>query len=307
MADFGVLLLGFGGPDSRDAVKPFLENIFGDKERAEKAAADTVDRYKKIGGWSPLLGITKKQAHALETKLNQEEQKYRVYIGMHYWHPFLNEVVDEIIKDEIHYLTVLSLSPFYSKVTTGSHFKELKTLLVEKGSGFKTTFVQSWHDNPFYLDALSEKIQKGLLSFRKPDTQNIQVVFSAHSLPKKVMESGDPYVNQLRESIKEVIKRFRQVPWNLSFQSGGKQGEWLEPTTEEVLKNLAEEGFKAVLIVPISFISDHLEVLYDIDIAYCDLVESLGMSMRRTESLNDSPGLISAMADVVLKFSSNLR
>lgn len=295
-----VLLLGFGGPDSLEAVEPFLENLFSDPELAKKRAESVIERYRQIGGRSPLLEITRMQAQALERRLNEGGGAFKVFIGMRYWHPFIEEAVQEILGEGINRIIALSLSPHYARTTTGSSFKELRRILAGLRADLEVTYVDSWYDHPAYLDAWAEKIEAGFAQFSEEQRGKVQLIFTAHSLPKAFIESGDAYLKQLKATIAGVIKRIGQVSWHLSFQSRTGPGEWLEPETDFVLDELAKKGYHEVLMVPISFISDHVEILYDIDIVYRKHAQSIGITaFRRTESLNASPKFIEALAQIV--------
>lgn len=320
----GVLLLNLGGPDSLDSVKPFLLNLFSDREIIklpvpslfQKALARliatfrskrVVGYYRLIGEKSPILDITKAQAKALEKILNSElqtpnsELKYKVYIGMRYSQPLIKDVLKKIIEDRIKTLIVIPLFPHYSIATTGSAFKEFKRALDESRAtgSIKINYIESWYDNPLYLDALSEKIKEGIQKSEEPE--RVQVVFSAHSLPKSFIDEGDPYLKHLNATIAGVLERVGPVSWHLSFQSRSGPVKWLEPGTDYIINRLAAEGHKEILMVPISFVSDHLETLYEIDILYRKRAEEKGVVIRRTESLNTSPKFIEALAGMVLK------
>ncbi len=294
----GVLLLGFGAPDSPHAVEPFLKNVLSHKmnEISNAQFKKIVQRYELIGGSSPLLKITKDQARLLEKKLN-----FKVYIGMRHWHPFIQEAVQEIIKNKIKHIIALSLSPYYSRMTTGSNISELKHVLSDYEKEIKVTYIDSWYNNQSYLNALAEKLNKGLSQFPEERRDKVQVIFSAHSLPKKLIETGDPYLKQLETAIKEVIKRAGPISWHLSFQSRGVSGQWLGPETGIIIEKIAEKGYRDILLVPISFISDNIEILYDIDIVYQKLAESKGIIFRRTSSFNSSPEFIDVLFNVVIE------
>lgn len=326
----GVLLLNLGGPDSLESVRPFLFNLFSDRDIIKLPVPSFLQRglartiaalrskkvigyYRMIGGRSPILDITRNQAEALERFLNtnpplptllkggEEGIKYKVYFGMRYSPPFIKDVLMKIIKDGIKSLIVIPLFPQYSLATTGSSFKEVKRALNEFGvqvSEFRVNYIESWYDHPKYLDALSEKIGQGLNKFEIPEKVNL--VFSAHSLPKSFIERGDPYLEHLEATISGVIQRIKPVSWQLSFQSRSGPVRWLKPSTDVIIDRLAKEGFKEILIVPISFVSDHLETQYEIDILYRKIAEEKGMVLRRTESLNTSPKFIESLAEIVL-------
>ena len=329
----GVILLNLGGPDSIDAVRPFLYNLFSDREIIrlgpsflQKPIAaliiatklrKTLAAYNLIGGKSPLLDITSAQAKALEEKLNffdtgtrghggtenapnhrvsapPRETKFRVYVGMRYWHPFTEESLEKMHKDGITRIVALSLYPHYSVATTGSSITHFKKAAAKYP--FEYSCVTSWFNNPLYIDALASQIEEGLKGF---DTKPA-VLFSAHSLPQKLVTSGDPYLNEIRGTIDALTKRL-DLQWFLSYQSKTGPVKWLEPTTEHMLHELAGKGIKNLLVVPISFVSDHIETLYEVDILYKSMASDLGITLKRTESLNTSPKFIETLTDIVLK------
>lgn len=339
----GVILLNLGGPDSLQAVKPFLYNLFSDREIIRLGPAPfqkplawlistlrspkTEKMYSQIGGKSPILDITQAQAKALEEALNNHPnssvaqgergritdhtQFFKVYIGMRYWRPFTEEVVDQISRDGIRKVIGLSLYPHYSITTSGSSISQFEK--AASGQGMEIITIHSWHNHPLYIEALVDVIKKGLGSFspssfsRRPSAlSDIHVLFSAHSLPQKIIDQGDPYVDQTVGTIREIEKRL-PITWHLSYQSKSGPVKWLEPSTESKLEELAHAGIKNVLMVPISFVSDHIETLYEIDILYKDLAERLGLNLRRTESLNTHPTFIEALKDIVMKRLENER
>jgi ferrochelatase len=322
----GIILLNLGGPDSLQAVRPFLYNLFSDRQiirlgpsfmqkplawlistiRSKK----TEQYYKLIGGKSPILDITKAQAKALENSLNSElrtqnsELSFKVFIGMRYWSPFIEDIIPEIYSNGIKKVIALSLYPQYSVTTSGSSISKLKEVLCNYQ--METVYISSWHAHPLYIEALVDVIKKGIESFAvtaKRRTQNaepeVHVLFSAHSLPQKIIDEGDPYADQTIETIQEILKRI-PLKWHLSYQSKSGPVQWLEPSTEDKIKELAGEGVKNLLVVPISFISDHIETLYEIDILYKKLAESLGINLKRADSLNTHPTFIKALKDIVI-------
>lgn len=318
-----VLLLNLGGPDSLDAVRPFLFNLFSDREIIRLGPAfmqkplawlisglrheKTEGYYRLIGGKSPILDITTAQAKALENELGQEAKgaqraDCRVFIGMRYWHPLIEEIVPEIHAEKIRRLVVLSLYPHYSIATTGSSLSKLNEVVSRFGSDpFEMVTVTSWQDHPLYIDALVEKIEQGISAFRPVSrTGDVRVLFSAHSLPQKFIAEGDPYVEHIQRTITEITKR-TEIAWDLSYQSKSGPVKWLEPSTDEMIETLARQGVKNLLVVPISFVSDHIETLYEIDILYKNLAASRGMRLERAGSLNTSPLFISGLADIVRK------
>lgn len=319
----GILLLNLGGPDSLGAVRPFLFNLFSDREIIrlgpsfmQKPLAylistmrhkKTEGYYRLIGGKSPIFEITDKQARALEEELNVSPPTYngsrpfRVFIGMRYWHPSIEATVPEIFHQGIKRVIALGLYPHYSIATAGSSFSKMNEVVSRFPMEVFT--ISSWHDHPLYIESLVEKIQRGMDFFHSQEgvrKDNVHVLFSAHSLPKKFIEEGDPYIEQIKGTINEITKKAK-IEWDLSYQSKSGPVEWLEPSTDEMIKELAGRGVKNLLVVPISFVSDHIETLYEIDILYKDMAKSLGMRLERAESLNTSPLFISALAEIVKK------
>ncbi len=321
----GVILLNLGGPDSLQAVRSFLYNLFSDRNiirlgppflqkplaylistfRSKK----TERMYSLIGGKSPIVDITTAQARALEALLNSEirnsksEIFFRVYIGMRYWHPFIEEVIPDMYINGIRRIIALSLYPHYSVTTTGSSVLKMKEVL--KGYPIETSYISHWFNHPLYIEALVDLIKKGIESFNiNPEIRNskseidIHVLFSAHSLPQKFIEQGDPYVDHIQGTISEITRLF-PVTWHLSYQSKTGPVKWLEPSTEDKLKELARDGVRNIFIVPISFVSDHIETLYEIDILYRKMAQDLGIMLKRMNSLNTHPVFIKALSNIV--------
>ena len=312
----GVLLLNLGGPDSTEAVKPFLYNLFSDREIirlgprflqkplarliARRRAGKAEGYYRQIGGASPLGRITDAQAEALEKALNHGGSKFRVYVGMRYWHPFITDAVKEITGEGVTELIALPLFPQHSTATTGSCFNELARAADALKGKMDISYIQSYPLHPKYIQALSETISDGLSRFTGVDRKEISILFSAHALPQKFVDEGDPYVDQIKATIEAVSHELKLESWSLSFQSRSGPVKWTCPETEETIKKLAAEGVKNLLIVPVSFVSDHVETLYEMDILYKKLGSELGIRVERARSLNSSPAFIEALADIVL-------
>jgi protoporphyrin/coproporphyrin ferrochelatase len=309
----GVLLLNLGGPDSLQAVRPFLYNLFSDRDIIRLGPAflqkplawlistlrskKTSGMYGLIGGKSPIIEITQAQAKALEESLNEQQTvSFKVYTGMRYWRPFIEDVITAIHRDGIKKVIVLSLYPQYSVTTSGSSISQVKKVLPDYP--IDVDCVSSWHNHPLYIEALVDVIEKGIKSF-SPSANEVHVLFSAHSLPQKIIDEGDPYVTETVGTINEIIKSL-PVKWSLSYQSKSGPVKWLEPSTEEMLEKLAGEGIKNLLVVPISFVSDHIETLYEIDILYKKMATGLGINLKRSESLNTHPKFIDALRDIVM-------
>jgi ferrochelatase len=320
----GVIMLNLGGPDSLQAIRPFLYNLFSDREiirlgppflqkplawlistlRSKKTAA----MYSKIGGKSPILDITTAQAEALENVLNTDVRasntplQFKVYTGMRYWHPFMKDTVNKIVEDGVKRLIVLTLYPHYSKATTGSSVDDFKRAI--KGSDINIDYIEEWYDFPAYIDSLTDLIAGGAEKFRGSD---FEILYSAHSLPQSFIDEGDPYLDHIKRTIEKVNERLAKEPynitgpkWHLSFQSKTGPVKWLEPSTEDTINKLSKEGCGNLFVVPISFVSDHIETLYEIDIQYKELAEEKGINLKRCVSLNTSDKFIYALKELII-------
>lgn len=287
----GVLLMGYGSPASLEDVEAYCTHIRGGAPQPAEVRA-LRKKYRRIGG-SPLLGITKKQASALGRTLGSAD--YKVYVGMKHWHPFISETVGQMAADGLRSIVALPLAPHYSEVSIGGYVKAVREALED--GGLDVSLVKSWNDHPLFLRAVEEKLRKAMSSIPEGGG-DVPVIFTAHSLPKRLMPEGDPYESELKETC-EALGRRLGLEWSLAYQSRGREGEWLGPHAREVVERLSREGRKNVLVCPVGFVSDHLEILYDIDIDLREYAEARGLEMKRTESLNDSLVFINALAAIV--------
>lgn len=290
-----VLLMAYGTPLSEDEVEPYLTDIRRGRKPTLEQVEDLKRRYREIGGYSPLLEITKAQAFELEQQLHSKMIRVQVYYGMKHWHPYISETVQEILKVEVHRIVGLVLAPHYSRMSIGGYRESLQTALMNS-KNIRLNFVERWYDNSLFQDAVAEKVSNGFEKF--PTDADINVLFTAHSLPERIIAEGDPYPIQLLESCKAVARLANIERWSFAYQSAGQTGEkWLGPDILEVLGKIAAKS--SVLVVPIGFVTDHLEILYDIDVEAQALAESHKIILHRTESLNTSPKFIAALADIV--------
>ena len=296
----GVLLLAHGGPNSLEDIEPFLLNIRGGRAFPPHLLAEIRDRYRQIGGRSPLLEISRRQAHALEQALPADGRRFRVYLGMRNWHPFIRDTVAEMARDGVGRALALCLAPQNSRMSVGLYFQRVREALREVPAEFPVSFVESWHQEPLLIEAFSEKTREALAAFPGEREQPPVVIFTAHSLPEKILADGDPYDHEVRATAVAVAERCGLTGWRFAYQSQGATAEaWLGPTVESLLDELSQAARRRVLLVPIGFVSDHVEILWDIDIAFRKFAEARGILLRRTESLNDSPAFIRALASVV--------
>ncbi len=299
-SDTAILLLAFGGPESIESVEPFLKSVLHGRPVSKEQIDRAIARYKAIGGKSPLLDITRRQAQALEDSLRDEYPDLTVYVGMRHWHPFVKDILEEMVRDGIKRVVAVSMAPHNSKASTGGYIKAVEDALNGMDVKPEVTFVKSWHNHPLFIRALSNRIKDGLARFSRKD--DVHIIFSAHSLPEKMVED-DPYVDQIHETIKGVDKEIGPIKWHLAYQSrGGGPFEWLGPDAGELMEELSNNGVKDILLVPVGFVSDHVETLYDIDIIYRDKAEGLGIHFERTESLNDHDDFIAALRAIVAEY-----
>ncbi len=318
-----VLLMAHGGPDSLDDIEPFLRHIMKERVPSPEVVAQIKERYRLIGGKSPLLEITRQQAAALDAELNKRAPRFQVYIGMRHWSPFIKDTVQQILQDQPAHLIAISLAPHYSKLSVGAYIQALKTAIADlcvlsvptskyfpkvmitddfsaAGSNLPTTFVETWYDQPLLLDAFAKKVKEALAAYPEATRASVPILFTAHSLPERILAEGDPYPKELAATVAGIVQRLGPVDHRFAYQSRGMiPGKWLGPEVDEVLNEMASRGERHLLIAPVGFVCDHVEILYDIDILYKQTAKEKGIELRRTESLNASPLFIQSLAAVV--------
>jgi ferrochelatase len=297
LTKFTVLLMAYGTPNSVEDIEPYLTDIRRGRKPSPEAVDELKNRYSKIGGHSPLLEITKAQASALEKKLNDDGYDARVYFGMKHWHPYIREVIPRIANEDTRRVIGLALAPHYSVISIGGYQRAFD----EANAGrLEMDFVESWYDNPVFHVAVAEKIREALTRFPKPN--DVELLFTAHSLPARILQQNDPYPNQLQSSCKSVSAILNRERWSFAYQSAGMtQEKWLGPDLLEYLAELNPHDSTGILVVPIGFVADHLEILYDIDVEAHECARRQGLHLERIESLNASPLFIEALANVVQK------
>ncbi|WP_366921477.1 ferrochelatase [Metallumcola ferriviriculae] len=292
---FGVLLMAFGGPDKPEAIEPFVSSLLGGKKLPPAAMEKIKERYRLIGGSSPLVKITKNQAQVLQKVLN-----IPVEVGLCYARPDIKKGISALIDLGVEKIIAVSLSPHYSRVSTGAYRNEVQRVMEEMKPPAEVVFARGWYDHPEAIKAYYERIKQALLQFPKKDRNDVEIIFSAHSLPTAYMAEGEPYVDELDATVRSLVQLLPGHQWHLAYQSkGGGKGDWLGPEVETVLDSLVQSGQANVLLVPLSFASDHVETLYDIDIIIKNHAKELGLNMQRSEALNDEPQFITALADIV--------
>ena len=289
----GVLLLAHGSPDSPDDVPKFLLKVTGGRELLPEVIEEVKRRYASIGR-SPLTEITQLQRELLEQKIN-----IPVYVGMRNWRPFISQTLRQMVTDGIHSAVVICMAPQNSRTSVGLYRSSLRACADPE---MTFDFVESWHDQPFLIQAFADKLRAGRDKARREAGLALPVIFTAHSVPQRTILEGDPYEIQAKRTAELVAAAasLERSDWRFAFQSQGMSGgPWLGPTVETTILDLARSGHPAVFIQPIGFVCDHVEVLYDIDIAFKQFAEKQGLRLWRAESLNGSPLLISALAEIV--------
>ena len=317
----GVLLFNLGGPETLEDVRPFLFNLFSDPEIiriknnflrrllawfiATTRQGKSRRLYQDIGGGSPLRKITEAQAAALQERLEALGYPARTYIGMRCWRPFIEEAIQEIEHAGTLRLLALPLFPQYSVSTTGSCLSYFKQVLDDRGlaSRIEVSYIKSWFDEPLYIDAMAETIQAAMEKFSDQEPNQIHILYSAHSIPARYVTEGDPYLEQTKRTVSLINTRLGNLsPSTLAFQSKVGPVKWLEPSTKSVLQQLGRDGTKKLLVVPVSFVSDHVETLQEIDILYRQIAMSAGIQeFHRAAALNLTPKFIDALAALVIR------
>jgi ferrochelatase len=311
----GVVLLNMGGPDSLSAVRPFLARLFSDKELIRLPAAMITQPlfawivsgvrarkvrryYEEIGGGSPIASHTERQRCALEEALARTGGNFRVYVGMRYWHPLAKHAALEMKEDGVIRAIALPLYPQYCAATTGSSMNDLRRWLAWAGCPFPLTEVRSYPDHPKYVAALSETVAS---TIREIDRHGMFLLFSAHGVPRALIDGGDPYQAETGRTVAAVMRSFPDLPHGISYQSRAGGGEWLSPDTVDEVARLAREGVRTLVVVPVSFVSDHIETLHELDIRLAARAREAGIqSFLRAPALNDAPAFIAALTDLVL-------
>ena len=316
----GIVLLQLGGPDSLASVEPFLYNLFCDPDIIDlplaflfrkplarlissRRAPKVQEFYKRIGGKSPILKLTRRQAQALEREL-QGKLDARVYIGMRYWHPMTEDAIQSLVRENIREVLLLPLYPHYSRSTTGSSINEWNRVVNRVGAGhLKVDSVEEYCEHALYIAALVRNISIALRRVPEKDRPKVHLVFSAHGTPVKLVKKGDPYQQHIIRTYNAVVKEGNfGLPHHLCYQSKVGPEKWLEPSLNTTIKQLADENVSHVIVIPIAFVSDHSETLWEINIEAKREAKHLGIRYYdMTPALNTNKYFIQALADLVLK------
>ena len=316
-----ILLANMGGPDSLEAVEPYLLEIFKDPDiidiplpefvrlplvrfLAKKRAPESREIYQKLGGKTPLLEITQAQAQALKQLLNEKnDQRFEIFPAMRYWHPFMEEVWQKVTEEGFEKIVVLSMYPFFSTTTSGSVINEARRLMQKYNTPReKVLIIDRFGDHPKFIESMAEQLRQNLP--QKGTDGEAHVLFSAHSIPMKRIHSGDPYFDEIKQAMDLMRRKFPQgsVKFHLSFQSKLGPIRWLSPATPEKIEELALQGVKRLFVFPLGFVADNSETIFEIGMLYRDLALEKGIeSYVRIEALNTQPLFMEALSQIVLE------
>ncbi len=296
----GVLVMAYGGPNSLDEVEPYLLDVRGGRAAPEAVVREVEGRYEKIGGRSPILERTRAQSDALQSALDKEGPGFRTFVGMRHWHPFIGEVVLQMAEAEIRRMVGIVMAPHYSKMSVEAYFQGVARAVEASALPLEVAHIESWKDDPGYLDALEARIIEGFQQFPSETLPRVHLILTAHSLPERILEWNDPYPNELQETYRRLTDRFPGQPAHFAYQSAAMTGDrWLGPDAGDLMEELIGHGAREFLVVPIGFVSEHVEILYDIDIEYKHRIEAAGGRLERIDMPGASRRMMSSLAQSV--------
>lgn len=296
----GVLLMAYGGPNSLDEIPGYLADIRSGRPTTPAVLEEITNNYRQIGGKSPLLEFTQQQVNAVAAQL--DPRYFTCYLGMRHWAPWIEEVIGQMVADGITHAISLVLAPHYSKLSIAKYQEKIADGLEMYRGQIEFAHINNYHDAPQYIEALANRVQEGLSRWPAAERESVHVIFSAHSLPARILKMGDPYDRQLHETAQLVATRagLTAAQWSWSYQSAGRSPEpWLGPQLEEYIPELAARGVKNVVSIPIGFVSDHVEILFDIDIEAQAAAREQGIRLERPPALNTDPLFIATLVEAI--------
>ncbi len=296
----GVLIMAYGGPNSLDELPGYLADIRSGRPTTPAVLEEISNNYRQIGGKSPLFEFSSAQIDAVQAALDPEI--YRCYMGMRHWSPWIEDVVGQMLEDGITHAVTIVLAPHYSKLSVAKYQGKVADGLDMYHGDIEFEHISSYHDAPKLIQALANRVQDGLGRWPEDERDDVHVIFSAHSLPVRIIKMGDPYDAQLRETAQLVADKagLSDEQWSWSYQSAGRSPEpWLGPQIEEYIPELAEQGIKNIISIPIGFVSDHVEILYDIDLEAQTVAKPLGVRLERPPALNTDPLYIETLVELI--------
>lgn len=296
VAEIGVLVMAYGGPDRMEDVAPYLRDVRNFRPTPDPLIQEVRERYARIGGRSPIRERTEAQAAALQRALDDAGDHFRTIVGMRHWHPYISDALARLEAEGIQRAVGLVMAPHYSRMSIGDYFKKV----TEAGSPIQVAPIERWHLLPGYLAAITERIINALSRLPPEGRGEVPVIFTAHSLPERILSWDDPYPRELQATVQAVMDRLGPRPCHFAYQSAAMTPEpWLGPDTATVMTDLASRGASSVIIAPIGFTCEHVEVLYDIDVELQRLARHLGIRLVRTEMVNDAPAMMAGLAALV--------
>ena len=297
----GIFLLAYGTPESLDDVEPYFTHIRGGRKPSPEAVANLRERYRLVGGRTPLKDLTFATADKLQARLDAEAPgRYRVYVGMKHWHPFIAETMPHIAADGVRDVVALVLAPHYSRMSVGGYRRYVDEANETLEQPLQITFIERWHDHPGFRRLIADRIVAARAELPPDLRDQALILFSAHSLPERILSWNDPYPDELRESAAGIASLLGLTDWRLCYQSAGMTGEpWLGPDILDYLEELHSEGVRAVISAPFGFVADHLEVLWDIDREAQDKAAELGMELRRIRMPNADDEFVDVLVSLV--------
>jgi protoporphyrin/coproporphyrin ferrochelatase len=293
-----LLLLAYGAPESLGEVPDFLYHMRGGRPVAPELVEEIIDRYRQIGGGSPLPTITRRLVDRLTTQLD-----IPVYMAMRHWSPFIAEVTAQMAADGVRHIKAICLTPHYSEISVGAYRRALEEAIAASGQPISFDFQESWEDNDAYISGVAHNVKLALDRFKPEERKQVVVAFTAHSLPKRIGTGNDIYSQQLEHTAQLVAHTLgiADDTWFIAYQSVGRSGgEWMGPSIEERLLEIAAKGQQHLLVAPIGFVCDNLEILYDIDISLQQMATDHRIHMERTPMLNDSNWMVSVLSSLAL-------
>ncbi len=301
----GVLLMAYGGPDRIEDVEPYLLDIRGGRPTPPKVVEEIVRRYQRIGGRSPILEGTRAQAAGLQAAFDALGGGYRVAVGMRHWRPSLGEAVACLTAEGVTAAVGLVMAPHYSRLSVELYYEKLQEAIGDSEARLQVARIDSWHDDSGYLEVLEDRIRRGLQRFPPEDAGRVELVFTAHSLPERILTWDDPYPRQLRATCQALQARFPDHPAHFAYQSAGMTPEpWLGPEAGRLMEARLQAGGRDFLVVPIGFVSEHVEVLYDIDVDFKERVTAAGGRLERIAMPGADPRMMASLAKRVCQAAS---
>jgi ferrochelatase len=294
----GVLMMAYGGPNSLSEVERYLLDVRGFRPTPAALVEEVRRRYERIGGRSPILDHTRAQARALQAALGDGGPSFEVAVGMRHWHPYIGDTMGRWAERSIRRVVGVVMAPHYSRLSVGAYYRAVEG--AAQRSGVEVRGIESWHLLPGYVGALADRVRWALAHLPEPERSAAPVIFTAHSLPERILTWDDAYPRQLIETMEAVMAKLGERPHRLAYQSASHTGEpWLGPDAAEVVEEFARGGARHVVVAPVGFLCENVEILYDVDVELQERAQALGVRLQRTEMLHDAADMIADLAGLV--------